>query len=108
MRRAFAPRSHGQVALELLAFATPSRELKEMRNVFYTIDADGSGTISREEFKKAMASHPEFNSKEVTRLFDEVGSSQTPAHLFTDPGIHRAPPPLPRRDTSVMPALLLP
>jgi len=61
-----------KVALELLAFATPSAQLDEMRKVFYAIDTDGSGTISRDEFDAAMAAHPELNSAALKSLFDTL------------------------------------
>jgi len=61
-----------KVALELLAFATPSAQLDEMRQVFYAIDTDGSGTISRAEFDAAMQAHPELNSAALTTLFDTL------------------------------------
>jgi calcium-dependent protein kinase len=61
-----------QVALELLAFATPSAEVDDMRRVFYAIDTDGSGTISRDEFDAAMGAHPELNSQALKSLFDTL------------------------------------
>jgi len=60
------------VALELLAFATPSAEVDDMRRVFYAIDTDGSGTISRDEFDAAMGAHPELNSQALKSLFDTL------------------------------------
>jgi len=61
-----------KVALELLAFATPSAEVDDMRRVFYAIDTDGSGTISRDEFDAAMGAHPELNSQALKSLFDTL------------------------------------
>lgn len=61
-----------KVALELLAFSASSAEVEELRQLFYAIDADGSGQISREEFKTAMGAHPEFNESMLTRLFDAI------------------------------------
>ena len=61
-----------KIALELLAFATPSAELDEMRKVFYAIDTDGSGSISREEFDEAMSSHPELNNAALKDIFDQL------------------------------------
>lgn len=43
-----------QVALEVIAFATPPEKLAELRSMFVTMDADRNGTISVDEFKKAM------------------------------------------------------
>ena len=65
-----------KVALELLAFAAPSHEVDQLRQVFVAIDADGSGAISREEFKQAMAAHPQYNDGEIRRLFDQIDFSR--------------------------------
>jgi len=65
-----------KVALELLAFAAPSHEVNELRQVFNAIDTDGSGAISREEFKHAMTAHPQFKDSEVRRLFDQIDFSR--------------------------------
>lgn len=54
-----------QVALELLAFAAPSHEVDQLRQVFVSIDTDGSGSISRDEFRSAMAAHPQFQEAEL-------------------------------------------
>ena len=43
-----------------------------MRRVFYAIDTDGSGTISRDEFDAAMGAHPELNSQALKSLFDTL------------------------------------
>mmetsp|Transcript_5376 Transcript_5376/g.18040 ORF Transcript_5376/g.18040 Transcript_5376/m.18040 type:complete len:553 (+) Transcript_5376:68-1726(+) len=43
-----------KVALEVIAFATPSNVLAELRKTFQNIDTDKSGTISPAEFKEAM------------------------------------------------------
>ena len=61
-----------KVALELLAFAAPSHEVDQLRQLFVAIDADGSGSISRDEFKSAMAAHPQFKDAELSRLFDQA------------------------------------
>jgi len=61
-----------KVALELLAFATPSAQLDDTRQIFYALDTDGSGTISREEFDAAMAAHPELNSAALKTLFETL------------------------------------
>ena len=66
-----------KVALELLAFATPSTEVDEMRRVFMAIDSDGSGTISREEFASAMRAHPQLSSSAVTSLFNDLNFSKS-------------------------------
>ena len=60
------------MALELLAFATPSAEVTELRELFFAIDSDLSGSISREEFEQAMASHPQLNRSALSALFDQI------------------------------------
>ena len=70
--QSLTPSASSQVALELLAFATPSTEVDDMRRVFYAIDTDGSGTISRDEFDAAMGAHPELNSQTLKSLFDTL------------------------------------
>ena len=61
-----------RVVLELLAFAAPSQDMVELRQIFVALDETGNGTISRKEFKRAMAAHPEFKKSEVTRIFDSI------------------------------------
>ena len=39
---------------ELIAFAAPSHEVDRLRQVFVAIDVDGSGAISRDEFKVSL------------------------------------------------------
>ena len=46
-----------KVALELLAFAAPSHEVDQLRNVFVAIDADGSGELSYDEFGTLLRRH---------------------------------------------------
>lgn len=45
-----------KLALEVIAFSTPPAKLHELRDLFVKIDVDDSGTISRDEFVKAMTS----------------------------------------------------
>mmetsp|Transcript_73149 Transcript_73149/g.122136 ORF Transcript_73149/g.122136 Transcript_73149/m.122136 type:complete len:554 (-) Transcript_73149:316-1977(-) len=47
-----------KVALEVIAFSTPPNKVEELRDLFVTIDKDNSGTISRQEFAKAMTGQP--------------------------------------------------
>ena len=42
-----------KVALQALAFSTPPQKLSRLRDAFREMDADGSGTISRDEFVMA-------------------------------------------------------
>jgi len=64
-----------KVALELLAFASPSAELAALRKVFVQIDTDASGTISRDEFANAMQSHPEIKEADLSHIFDQMDFS---------------------------------
>ena len=79
-----------KVALELLAFGATTAEVEKLRQLFYAIDTDGSGAISRAEFMAAMGSHPEFSADHVSRLFDQVQSRAfsrllTPSRAFSRP-----------------------
>lgn len=65
-----------KVALELLAFAAPSAQVDTLRAVFCAIDADGSGSISREEFSSALGAHPQLKESEVVRIFDQIDFSR--------------------------------
>ena len=85
-----------KVALELLAFATPSAQLDDTRQIFYALDTDGSGTISREEFDAAMAAHPELNSAALKTLFETLDfakKGEVPLALRTAPSPRLLPPP---------------
>lgn len=64
-----------KVALEVVAFTTPTAKLERMRKLFTAIDQDSSGTISREEFQRAMSEHPELQPTEVDRLFSNLDLS---------------------------------
>ena len=56
----FSDMEHMQkMALEVIAFATPPAKLEELRRLFSTVDADGNGTVSLDEFREAMKQFPE-------------------------------------------------
>merc|ERR1711990_1337022 len=60
-----------------MAFTTPPAKLDELRQLFHKIDEDQSGTISKEEFAKAMECHPELHPKRVEHLFETLDFSGT-------------------------------
>lgn len=77
-----------QVALEVIAFATPPEKMAELRSMFVAMDADRNGTISVDEFKKAMG------YSDLAELHLEV---QLPPHLPPPPArAHAAPLPGPK------------
>ena len=61
-----------RVALEVIAFSTPPGKLEELRHMFVNMDTDDSGTLSIEEFKKAMALHPEIPMAQVEKMFHDM------------------------------------
>jgi len=61
-----------KLALEVIAFSTPPAKLKELRDMFVKIDVDDSGTISLNEFKEAMALHPEVPQSRVEQMFHDM------------------------------------
>lgn len=61
-----------RVALEVIAFSTPPGKLEELRHVFVKMDTDDSGTLSIEEFKSAMALHPEIPMAQVEKMFHDM------------------------------------
>jgi len=61
-----------KLALQVIAFSTPPAKLDELRHVFQKMDEDGSGTLSLEEFKKAMALHPEVPQERVEQIFHDM------------------------------------
>ena len=79
-----------KLALEVIAFSTPPAKLTELREMFIKIDVDDSGTISFDEFKAAMALHPEVPLDRVEQIFrtmDHEGSGEvhTRTHARTPP-----------------------
>lgn len=61
-----------QLALEVIAFATPPHLLERHRNIFQTIDVDDSGTIDLQEFKDAMSSSSQLSSERVEHIFQTI------------------------------------
>lgn len=61
-----------RVALEVIAFSTPPSKLEELRHLFVKMDEDDSGTLSIEEFKKAMSLHPEIPMDQVEKMFHDM------------------------------------
>lgn len=61
-----------RVALEVIAFSTPPSKLEELRTVFVKMDTDDSGTLSIDEFKKAMELHPEIPMAQVEKMFNDM------------------------------------
>jgi len=61
-----------KVALEVMAFTTPANRVEELREIFVKIDENGSGTISKDEFRRAMAKQ---NVGDVDQLFNMIDSN---------------------------------
>lgn len=62
-----------QIALDVIAFTTPSPFLEEHRSVFQAIDSDGSGTIVLQEFADAMSGANSPRSPlELEELFNAI------------------------------------
>jgi len=61
-----------RVALEVIAFSTPPSKLMELREVFVKMDIDDSGTLSIDEFKKAMELHPEIPLAQIEKMFNDM------------------------------------
>ena len=74
-----------KLALEVIAFSTPPSKLKELREMFVKIDVDDSGTLSLDEFKAAMALHPDVPQDRVEQIFntmDHEGSGEVDYSMF--------------------------
>jgi calcium-dependent protein kinase len=66
-----------KVALEVLAFTTPPAKLDELREMFFKMDEDDSGTISFAEFEKAMSKHPEISMTQLKQIFHDMDVSRS-------------------------------
>jgi len=73
-----------KLALEVIAFSTPPSKMEELRMLFQRIDTDDSGTIDFEEFKKAMALHPEYPPERLQQIFDAIDVSHNGAVDYTE------------------------
>ena len=66
-----------KLALQVIAFSTPPSKLEELRTVFQKMDTDSSGSLSLDEFKRAMAMHPEIPQKRIEEMFGEMDIKST-------------------------------
>mmetsp|Transcript_7532 Transcript_7532/g.12795 ORF Transcript_7532/g.12795 Transcript_7532/m.12795 type:complete len:655 (+) Transcript_7532:122-2086(+) len=64
-----------KLALEAIAFSTPPSKLEELRRIFVEMDLDRSGTLSLDEFRKAMAQQ-EVAPEQVERIFHSMDLSK--------------------------------
>jgi calcium-dependent protein kinase len=72
----------GMVAL---VFGIPSRVSANLRSVFQAFDFDASGTLSKEEFRRALAKlAPELTVDDVDRLFDIVDIDKNQQISYTE------------------------
>lgn len=65
-----------KMVLEVIAFQESSL-MREEIDVFSTLDADASGTISLDEFCRAMAKHPEVPKQMARKIFQDLNFSHT-------------------------------
>ena len=65
---------HRAKSPQAIAFSTPPSKLEELRRLFGEIDVNGDGTISLEEFRRAMAS--KLPEKKVDRIFHAMDLSK--------------------------------
>mmetsp|Transcript_32566 Transcript_32566/g.85579 ORF Transcript_32566/g.85579 Transcript_32566/m.85579 type:complete len:571 (-) Transcript_32566:452-2164(-) len=73
-----------KLALEVIAFSTPPSKLEELRKLFQSMDTDDSGTLSFEEFKSAMAQHPEISLERLHQLFNKMDVSHNGEVDYTE------------------------
>jgi len=73
-----------KLALEVIAFSTPPSQLEELRHLFQKMDEDDSGTISLDEFKHAMAMHPEIPDEKVEKMFTDMDSTHSGEIDYTE------------------------
>jgi len=62
-----------RLALEAIALKTPSWRLSDLRRLFVAMDADGSGTLSLDEFRGVMAS--KLSQKQADHIFRSMDLS---------------------------------
>mmetsp|Transcript_8619 Transcript_8619/g.22522 ORF Transcript_8619/g.22522 Transcript_8619/m.22522 type:complete len:566 (-) Transcript_8619:296-1993(-) len=73
-----------RLALEVVAFNSPPAKLEELRQLFHKMDTDNSGTISLQEFKGAMALHPELSERRLEQIFDQMDITQVGEVNYTE------------------------
>ena len=79
----FSDMEHMQkMALEVIAFATPPAKLEELRRLFSTVDADGNGTVSLDEFREAMKQFPEVPAQFWRNSWRNSGAIRRSAQFF--------------------------
>jgi len=61
-----------KLAMQVIAFSAPPGKFEELRALFHKMDEDGSGTISLDEFRKAMSQHPEIPKERIEEMFFEM------------------------------------
>jgi calcium-dependent protein kinase len=72
----------GMVAL---VFGIQAYAAVDLRAVFQSFDADGSGTLSRKEFQRAIAQlAPELSSTDIDRLFDMIDIDKNKQISYTE------------------------
>jgi len=73
-----------QLALEVIAFATPPQKLEKLRQVFQSMDADCSGTIDRNEFTDAMLMASNLDVVQVAHIFDSIDVNESGEIDYTE------------------------
>jgi len=73
-----------KVALEVIAFATPPEKLAELRSMFIAMDADRNGTISVDEFKKAMGYSSDLAEQHLEALFRTIDINESGELDYTE------------------------
>lgn len=66
-----------QTAVQVVAFAMSPSEIDDLRTQFKAMDADGSGTVSLEEFRKGMESHAGMEPEAIEQLFAKIDDDST-------------------------------
>jgi len=61
-----------KIALEVIAFSLPPARLEALRQIFQSMDTDGSGTLSLDEFRKTMALHTDVPPVRIAEIFNEM------------------------------------
>jgi len=72
-----------QVAMETIAFATPPAKCEEFAKTFKAMDTDYSGTISIDEFRKAMEGNG-LDKETADKLFKDIDMDGTGTLAYTE------------------------